>query len=158
MVLAWKSHLNWKKKFKLVSRTLPIVLLFLLNSCNAGPEPIIVGKDHCDYCKMPYGDNRFGAEVITDKGKFYKFDDEHCLESFLKEPANKKDKSNSFYFVDFSGDHSLIPARASFFLNSASLRSPMAGNIAAFANKDSLLVVENKYPGTEVTWDQLIKP
>ncbi len=158
VVLAWKSHVNWKKKFKPVSSAIPIVLLFLLNSCNTGPEPIIVGKDHCDYCKMPYSDNRFGAEVITDKGKVYKFDDEHCLKSFLKEAANNKDKSNSVYFADFSGDHSLVPAKASFFLKSDSLRSPMGGNVAAFANKDSLQIVENNYPGTEVTWDQLTQP
>ena len=158
VVLGWKSHANWKKKFKPVNSVIPIVLLFLLNSCNTGPEPIIVGKDHCNYCKMPYSDNRFGAEVITDKGKVFKFDDEHCLISFLKEPANSKDKSNTVYFVDFSGDHSLVPAKASFFLKSDSLRSPMGGNVAAFANMDSLQMVENRYPGTEVTLDQLIQP
>ncbi len=158
VVLAWKSQVNWKKKLKPLNAALPIVLLFLLNSCNTGPEPIIVGKDHCDYCKMPYSDNRFGAEVITGKGKVFKFDDEHCLKSFLKEPANNKDKFNTVYFVDFSGDHSLVPAKASFFLKSDSLRSPMGGNVAAFANRDSLQIVENNYPGTEVTWDQLTRP
>ncbi len=158
VVLAWRSNVSWKKKLKPVSAVLPIVLLFLLNSCNTSPEPIIVGKDHCNYCKMPYSDNRFGAEVITGKGKVFKFDDEHCLKSFLKEPANNKDKSNSVYFVDFSGDHSLVPVKASFFLKSDSLRSPMGGNVAAFANRDSLQIVENRYPGTEVTWDQLTQP
>lgn len=158
VVSAWKSHSNWKKKFKPVNGVIPIVLLFLLNSCNTGPEPIIVGKDHCNYCKMPYSDNRFGAEVITGKGKVFKFDDEHCLKSFLKEPANNKDTSNSIYFVDFSGDHSLMHAKGSFFLKSDSLRSPMGGNVAAFANMDSLQMVKSRYPGTEVTWDQLAQP
>jgi copper chaperone NosL len=158
VVSAWKSHAKGKRKFKPLNNVIPIILLFLLNSCNTGPEPIIVGKDHCDYCKMPYSDNRFGAEVITDKGKVYKFDDEHCLKSFLKEPANDKDKSNSVYFVDFSGDHSLVQAKASFFLKSDSLRSPMGGNVAAFANRDSLQMVENRYPGTEIPWDQLNRP
>src|SRR5665647_526978 len=41
VILGWKDHRKWIKKFKPVTRTLPVLMLLLLNSCNTGPQPII---------------------------------------------------------------------------------------------------------------------
>ncbi|MGB5288980.1 MAG: hypothetical protein WBN42_10875, partial [Ignavibacteriaceae bacterium] len=60
-----------KNKFSMVF-LLP--LLFLLASCGSKPEPINYGKDECEFCRMQISDNRYGAELVTDKGKVYKFD------------------------------------------------------------------------------------
>ncbi|HSN08835.1 MAG TPA: hypothetical protein VLS85_07345 [Hanamia sp.] len=103
-------------------------------------------------------DNRFGAEIITDKGKIYKFDDGHCVLSFLHSASFEKEKNYKIYFVNFSADHSLIPAATSYFLKSDELRSPMNGNVAAFNNADSLQVATTKYPGTRLDWNELNKP
>ena len=49
---------------------LPFFLyLSCFQSCNAGPVPIKPGKDNCQFCKMTISDIRFGAEIITAKGK-----------------------------------------------------------------------------------------
>ena len=157
VVVGWKTKINLKKKLKVASNALPLLFLLLISSCNTQVEPIVVGKDHCDYCKMPYNDNRYGAEIITSKGKIYKFDDAHCILSFMHEPEFKNERSYTVYFVDFSGSHSLIPAKTSFFLKSDVLRSPMNGDIAAFNNEDSLQSMKGKYQGTEYKWDQLIQ-
>ena len=158
VVLGWKDHRKWIKKFKPAGSVVTIALLFSLSSCNTGPQPIITGKDMCDYCKMPISDNRLCAEIVTQKGKVYKFDDAHCIKSFVQSPGFKNEKGYDVYFVDFSGNHALIAAATAFYLKSDALKSPMNGNIAAFSNSDSLKFVMNTYPGTILTWNQVDTP
>ena len=61
-------------------------------SCNSGPQPIKLGQDACSFCKMSIADNHFGAEIMTKKGKVYKFDDMHCIAGFMK--ANTIDNND----------------------------------------------------------------
>lgn len=142
----------------------PLVLLAILfsatmlfSSCNQSTSPIILGKDNCSFCKMPISDARFGGEIITNKGKVYKFDDMHCLLNFLPSDELKSAKDLSFYFVDFSGSHSLIPESKALFYRSEMLKSPMNGNIAVFNNADSLSVIEQQFKGDILHWAELVK-
>ena len=48
------------------------------------PEPIAYGKDSCSECKMTIIDPKFGGEIISKKGKIFKFDDTHCLAKFME--------------------------------------------------------------------------
>ncbi len=156
--VAWEQHFKWKKNWKRAATIVPLLSLFTLASCNTKPEAIVVGKDVCSYCKMPVSDNRFGAEVITQKGKIYKFDDAHCVLSFLRDAKFQNEKNYAVYFVDFSGNHSLMPVSKSLFLKSEALRSPMNGKVAAFNNSDSLQMAFDKYAGSKLTWSELEKP
>ena len=158
VILGLKDHIKWEKKFKQVKGSIPVLMLLLFSSCNTGPQPIITGKDICDFCKMPVSDNRLGAEIVTKKGKVFKFDDAHCIISFMSSKEFKQEKGYDVYFVDYTGNHSLIPAAIAFFFKSDTLRSPMNGNIAAFSNADSMRFAMNKYSGTVLSWNQLIKP
>ncbi|MDX1911017.1 MAG: hypothetical protein SFV22_06010, partial [Saprospiraceae bacterium] len=54
-------------------------------ACSTGPEPIRYGQDNCHACKMTLTDRRFGAEIVTKKGKVYKFDDLNCLMGHIGE-------------------------------------------------------------------------
>ncbi len=132
--------------------------LLTISSCNAGPEPLKTGVDNCYFCKMTLSDARFGAEIVTKKGKVFKFDDIHCLLSYLsaKEPGPADVKN--IYLADFAADHKLINADHALLLRSAELKSPMGGNIAAFGIKDSLTDVQKRFVGEELTWNQLYKP
>lgn len=50
------------------------VLAFM--SCQqSGPKDFLLGSDQCDNCKMTITDIKYGTELITEKGKVYKFDD-----------------------------------------------------------------------------------
>lgn len=108
---------------------------------------------------MTISDPQFGGEIITTKGKVYKFDDLHCLMEFLKENNVPKTTVKDIYAVNFSGSNNLIKANESLLLyKSDFLHSPMNGNIAAFDNRDSLAVVINKLKGgMPLNWDELIK-
>lgn len=127
-----------------------------LSSCNASTSPIVLGKDNCSYCKMPFGNARFGAELISSKGKIYKFDDAHCLKSFMSE-SGKPTNNAKIYFVDFSGNHSFIEAQKALYLKSEALRTPMNGNIAAFQSEDSIQAAKQKFGGTSLTWNEIIQ-
>ncbi|HEX3025587.1 MAG TPA: nitrous oxide reductase accessory protein NosL [Chitinophagaceae bacterium] len=136
---------------------MPLFLMIALSSCTVKPEAINIGKDNCYFCKMAISDNRFGGEIISKKGKIFKFDDGHCLLSFLQSKTLEQNQIADVYLVDFSGDHQLLKADKSFILKSDSLRSPMNGNIAAFASEDSMKKIVKQYSGDELTWNQLNK-
>jgi copper chaperone NosL len=151
VVLAWRTRRRTRSK--MVAATAISILMLTVSSCNAGPEPLKTGIDQCTFCKMTISDNRFGAEVVTKKGRAYKFDDPHCLLSYLGKMDQKE--VASVYFTKFDGDHSLIDAGKAYFLRSEQLQSPMGGNIAAFADKISLEKSRQQFNGTIVSWDEL---
>lgn len=155
--------LNFKRKktggIQVSSFLLPVLMLtfFSLQSCSSAPVPVKLGSDQCRYCKMTISDPRFSAEIMTDKGKAFVFDDIHCMNGFIKAGSVKKEDIRDYYFSDFSGDHALIESKLSFFLSSGEFHSPMGGNIAAFSNHDSLVAVQQKYPGKVLTIDEVIE-
>lgn len=131
-----------------------VVLLFGLISCNSGPQPIKLGTDACDFCKMTIADRNFGAEIITNKGKVYKFDDTHCLATFRKENIDSNIVKH-VYFVNFLDPHNFIDADHVFLLKSSELHSPMGGNTAAFDSEEKLKITQQKVEGNQITLQQL---
>lgn len=133
---------------------IPLIGAVMLSSCNSGPQPIDLGKDNCHYCKMTIVDRHFGAEVVTSKGKIFKFDDIHCLVSSLRSDIPAKKEVGNIYFVDYTGGP-WITAQSCQLLHSDSLHSPMNGNIAAFptvAARDAYL---KKLTGQCPTWKEI---
>jgi len=133
------------------------ILAIFVGSCNNGPQPIKTGVDSCSFCKMTFGDNKFGAEIITTKNKIYKFDDMHCLFSFKKTNPVIWDNVKEIYLVRYDGSHEFINASKAHLLKSDNLRSPMEGNVAAFAEIDSLKIIAEKFKGNEISWNELNK-
>lgn len=157
VIKEWKSE----KKLSQHAPIMKFVLLFcssiLLTSCSTEPEPIMVGKDNCGFCKMTVSDPRFGAEIVTNKGKVYKFDDEHCILAFMKADKLAKKDIAGVYFTDFNSPHTLIHVEDAYFLQSPALKSPMNGNIAAFRNPDSLANALPSFYGNAITWEDMQK-
>ena len=128
-----------------------------LSGCSTSPQPIRIGQDNCEFCKMTISDSRFGAEIVTKKSKLYKFDDEHCLIAFLQSKKIEAPGIAGIYFTNFSSPHDLINAEQAIFLQSPALKSPMNGNIAAFSNNDSLMKVFQQLNGNKITWEEMQK-
>ncbi len=156
--IVWRSSRKIIKTTKLATSIAALIFIINLSACKVGPEPIKTGSDNCYVCKMAISDVRFGAEIVTKKGKVYKFDDVHCIVAYIKtkdiEPGDIKD----YYLTNFSGTHQLININTALLLKSEALRSPMAGNVAAFDNADSLVTVQKRFSGNTLTWNNLIKP
>jgi copper chaperone NosL len=150
----WRFAKKIKSNYPLATA---LLLATTISSCNVQPEPIKTGVDNCYFCKMTITDEKFGAELLTKKGKIYKFDDVHCILNYLKTKEVTPENTKDIYLTNFCGSHQLVNVKRSALLKSETLRSPMAGNIAAFDNKDSLLKVQQRYPGAMVIWNDLIK-
>ncbi len=153
--LEWK---HYKRGKLLAARAIPVLLLLtILQSCSTQSSPIRAGVDNCFFCKMTVSDTRFGAELITTKGKVYKFDDMHCILAYLHSGAVEQTAIKDIYLVDFSDPHQLQKADKTFLLQSDELRSPMNGNIAAFSNEDSMKKALAQFKGNTTAWSQLVK-
>ena len=152
-VMEWRAG----KKNKITAASASLIFLISMSSCNAGPEKIRTGVDNCYFCKMTVSDVHFGAELITKKGKVYKFDDVHCILAYLKTKEVQPNEVKDIWLTDYCSDHRLINVNSSLLLKSNDFRSPMDGHIAAFDNNDSLLKIKQRYPGDHVNWNDLVE-
>lgn len=130
-------------------------LFIFLISCSKQPEPISYGEDECEFCKMMVMDKRYGAELVTDKGKIYKFDSIECLVGYIE---NKKlDKSNysSVWVGNYSSPGNLIDATQAIYLKNDEIRSPMGLNVLATDSQEKFESIFNEYGGKKLIWADL---
>ena len=95
----WCCWPHWKKPFWIEKSKVPpaAMLLALLSglftACSGkGPEPIALNKDNCDYCKMSISNMSFASEIVTVKGRAYKFDDLACLIHYKNDNFGKENR------------------------------------------------------------------
>jgi copper chaperone NosL len=132
------------------------LLLVILTSCKPEAEKIIVGKDVCAECKMTVADPKFGGEIVTKKGKVYKFDDVQCIAKFLHHRGVELSDIDQTLFVNYNDPSRFIKVGAAEFVVSSLIRSPMGGNAIAFPDKQSAVKKSVDYEGSKVTnWSTL---
>ena len=131
-----------------------IAILFL--SCSTDPQPIQYGKDACYTCKMTLMDKKFGAEIVTAKGKVYKFDDVNCMVNFLNSGYLEDETLEHKLIVDYSQPGKLISAEEAFYLKSDEIRSPMASEVAAFETEKDMLKHKSKLKAIYMAWGELM--
>jgi len=156
VIFEWNGYRKSKPHQGILQPMVAAISIILFSSCTTEPQSLKMGKDHCAFCKMTISDNRYGAEIITRKGKVYKFDDAHCILSFLKSKSIQKKDGDEVYFSDFTGNHMLIKSDNAFLLQSDFFRAPMNGNIAAFSNQDSLNKIAQQNKSTVLVWKKLM--
>ena len=123
-----------------VRRTLGLVLVSLAAACGRDPRPIAYDADGCAYCRMQISDARFGAELITTKGKVYTFDSIECLLAFHRQASAAGDV-RSVWVSDYRHPGTLIPATAATYVQLGAGRSPMGrGLLAVASDGDARLV------------------
>ncbi len=153
--------LNWKEnKNRIIHLSTPVMLVLAIlffSSCSNGPIPIKPGADNCYFCKMTISDIRYGAEIVTKKGRVYKFDDSYCLLSWLKTKEIAETDIKNTYLTNFNNNHQLLNASEALILQSKDLRGPMGGNLAACKEPDSLKKIQEQFSGTEVRWNEISK-
>lgn len=136
------------------------ILLFLTSffySCTKSPEPINYGKDECEYCRMMITDKKYGSEIITVKGKIYKFDSIECLIEFSLEKNIAGDVNQMFFTTNFSKPEELINAANAFYIHNDNFRSPMGLNVSAFKSESELNSFHSANGGTKLTWIDVIE-
>lgn len=132
------------------------VFSFTLNSCTIEPSPIQYGKDVCAHCMMLISDSRFGSEILTQKGKSYKFDSIECMIHFLASGKVEEKNIHSFLTTDYTKPGFLIDASAAHFLISPDLQSPMGANLVAFEQQSIRDEFYEKNTGKQLNWNQTL--
>ncbi|MEJ5339807.1 MAG: nitrous oxide reductase accessory protein NosL [Aquificaceae bacterium] len=129
-----------------------LLLLFLFSCKSDKPEPIKLGEDVCEYCKMVIADERFAAEVITKKGKVYKFDAIECMVGYFNE--NEEDIKKA-YVVNFLNPKEFIPAEEAVYVRSPDIRSPMGMNLSAYRSEEEARKMLEGKQGEILRWSPL---
>ena len=127
-------------------------LLILISGCKPGKQPLRYGTDACDHCKMILMDPAFGGEIITQKGKIYKFDDVNCMVTYMNSMDPSRETVGETFVVDHGKPGTLIPAETAFYLRSDKVKSPMASGIAAFSTTHDRYEQQQQWQGAELTW------
>lgn len=102
---------------------------------------------------MSIADGRFAAELISKKGRCFKFDDLQCLIDYKKEKSSTEFKA--IYVNDFEKNNELIDAAKAYFVHHEELRSPMGGNFAAFTQQDKAIQFAKARNSLIQTWQEI---
>lgn len=132
-----------------------MALLLLLLNCNTSPQPIDYGNDACHFCTMTIVDKVHAAEIVTKKGKVYKFDATECMINFL----NEFDATEVGHYLsnNFTEPETLIDATQATFLISENVPSPMGAFLSAFKDRSDAEKVQVEKGGELYTWDELLR-
>ncbi|MBI1341575.1 MAG: hypothetical protein GC171_01440 [Terrimonas sp.] len=131
------------------------MLIFPFTSCTVKPVPFNIGKDNCTMCKMGVADLRFGGEIITKKGKIFKFDDAGCLLTYIKSGEMDTTQIKDILIMNFLHPNTFITTSKSQFLVSSSIKSPMNSSIAGFENRAVAEKVKGENEGEIMSWQEL---
>lgn len=131
-----------------------IAFLLLLAACSTQTEPINYGTDACTFCKMTIMDKKYAGEVVSKKGKNFKFDDVSCLIKYVKVNQLTDDETAIIVVNNFNKPHDFLEAKNAVFVQDSNINSPMGGNFAAFASLESvdksLVSVKNQYSWADI--------
>lgn len=133
------------------------IVLLVSISCSVKQEPIHYGEDNCVHCVMTIMDKRYGTEIVTTKGKVYKFDSVECLVEYLQEKKVKEEDVKLVLVTPFNHPEELVDATTSQFLHSKNLPSPMGKYLTAFKDKTDGIKFREEYGGVLFIWEDLLK-
>jgi copper chaperone NosL len=106
---------------------------------------------------MTIVDEKFGSEIVTDKGKIYKFDAIECMINHSNKESLFDNDGYTFWVSDSNIPGELINARYSYFLRSKAIPSPMGMYLSGYNNQRSALIKQNDIGGEIYSWKELIK-
>lgn len=126
---------------------------WLASACSPAPQPIEFGTELCAHCKMTIVDKQHACELVTQKGKTFKFDAIECMVAYLKE---NNQQAYAFYLVrDFNQPEEWQDALASYYLISEAVPSPMGANLSAFKDREEALEMKASKGGEVYGWEKL---
>lgn len=112
---------------------LTAIAAFTISCQSGGPQDIKLGSDQCDHCKMTITDAKYAAELVTDKGRVYKFDDLKCMQDYATSNTDKSANAKT-YATDFSTGKFIETSTATI-IQGGSIKSPMSGNYQVYSDK-----------------------
>ena len=121
---------------------LHIVVLLIATCCSIEPQPINYGKDACHYCKMSIVDRQHNAEIVTKKGKAFKYD---AIECMVRDIGRRDENEIALFLIaDYTIPGKLVDATRATYLISATLPSPMGANLTGFEHQENAIKIQQK--------------
>jgi copper chaperone NosL len=105
---------------------------------------------------MTIADERYASQLITRRGKVYKFDSVECLAGYYVNDI-AADEVASLWVTDFHTQSRLIAVEEAFFLRSKDLRSPMGMNLTAFGDGIAPETILNSFIGEVLSWNEVVE-
>ncbi|WP_438426470.1 nitrous oxide reductase accessory protein NosL [Aquimarina macrocephali] len=143
------------KKYSFNNIAFFILVIMLFGSCNVQPETIHYGEDNCHYCSMTIVDKIHAAEIVTKKGKVFKFDAVECMINYVAEID--KEEISLYLSNHYDSPEELIDATQATFLISKNISSPMGAFLTSFESKASAEKVKSEKGGNLFTWEELLE-
>jgi len=141
------------KTLKLTLAILFLVSTGLLVSCKPSSQAITYGSDGCHFCSMTIVDRQHAAELVTKKGKVFKFDAVECMLNHLKEVDATK--MAMFLVNDYNAPGELINAAKANYLICDEIPSPMGEFLSAFGTKEGAEKAYAEHGGETFSWEEL---
>ena len=133
---------------KSIALSIGIAAGAVLSGCGgSGAEPIYYGEDNCTNCRMTIFDRKFGCELVTEKGKAFKFDSIECLVAYEAGQDNGRQQIASVWVTDFQRAGTLIQRNKAYFVRSSGMRSPMGVGLFAFSSGEEAESFANQHDG-----------
>lgn len=133
-----------------------ITLALVAGACKSrGPRALVPGEDACAYCRMMIDDTRFGAMVLTARGRIETFDSIECAASYVASRA-ASEAPRAVWVANFEHPSQWVDAARARFLHKSSLRSPMGRELAAFAANADGEALQRQYGGRTLAWSDVL--
>lgn len=129
------------------------LIFVILTACSIEPVPIDYGKDACHYCKMNIVDRQHAAEIVTKKGKAFKYDSIECMLNDFKN--RDKNEIALFLIADYATPGKFVDATKATYLISDAIPSPMGANLTGFERKENAIKIQKEKSGTLYSWNEL---
>lgn len=141
-----------------MKRLLLIVFLTagLLMSCDKSPQAINYGEDGCAFCSMTIVDATHAAQVVTQKGRNYKFDATECMVHFLESEIPEKEMLHVLS-ANYLNAGELVDAREATFIITENIPSPMGAFLSAIESKEEANTLQKDVGGELYTWEEVKK-
>ena len=131
-----------------------VIISLLFTACNVNPEPINYGSDACHFCNMTIVDRQHASQMVTAKGKAYKYDAIECMVHSLQDEFKSIEMAH-YLVADFNQPGELIDAIKASYLVSEKLQSPMGANLSAFQNAEAGQKAQEKFTGKIFSWNEI---
>ena len=127
----------------------------LLAGCSEGPRAIAYGRDACDYCRMTISDRRYGAELVSTKGKVHEFDSIECLAAYYLQSRGSS-AARSLWVTDFDRPGTFVAATEARYLRVSGPGSPMGKGLTAFAPGADTAALRRTHGGDVLRWADVL--
>lgn len=128
--------------------------LLLIAACSTEPQPIHYGSDACSFCQMTIVDRQHAAQIVTQKGKSYKYD---AIECMLRDYQDwNRPNVAHFLVADYTAPGILTDATNAYYLVSQDIPSPMGEFLTAFSSEEARRIHLDS-SGIVLRWEGLRK-